>query len=196
MSPPGSISLLLSRLKAGDTAAVGPLWDRYCDQLARLARQKLQKRYRRVEDEEDIATRAFYSLCAGAQKGRFPAVTSRDSLWGLLVFITAQKAADWVAHERRKKRGGGKVRGHDALSRGSFDELLDNSPGPVTLNAWVEEYEQLLKRLGDATLRKIAELSVQGYKVDEIAEQLGLARRTIHRKLDRIRAILLSEVRL
>ena len=40
-----------------------------------------------------------------------------------------------------------------------------------------------------------AELKVQGYKVEEIAERLGLARRTIHRKIDLVRKVWLAEAR-
>jgi IS30 family transposase len=57
---------------------------------------------------------------------------------------------------------------------------------------WAEEYRKLLDRLGDETLRKVAELRVQGYRIDEIAEQLGRARGAINRKLRRIRDILLA----
>jgi DNA-directed RNA polymerase specialized sigma24 family protein len=200
MSLNGSISRLLEGLKAGDDAAAQALWERYCDRLVRLARRKLEARFRRVADEEDIALSAFNSLCLGGRRGRFPNLRDRDSLWGLLVFITAQKAAGWVVHEKRQKRGGGKVRGHSALidknrgtEEGSFDELIGPAPGPETLRVWAEEYEHLLDRLGDETLRHIAELSVQGHKIDEIAEKLGLARRTIHRKLHLIRKIWLPE---
>jgi DNA-directed RNA polymerase specialized sigma24 family protein len=193
---------LLEGFKGGDDAAVRSLWERYCDRLVRLARQKLGKRGRRVADEEDVALSAFHSLCQGARRGRFPALADREGLWGLLVFITAQKAADWVAYVRRKKRGGGKVRGDSAFDgvpagshEGGFDRILAQSPGPATLNVWAEEYGRLLDCLGDKTLRQVAELRVQGYKVEEIAERLGLARRTVHRKIDLIRKILLSEVR-
>jgi hypothetical protein len=94
------------------------------------------------------------------------------------------------------------VRGHSALEggpagshEGGFDRVLSRSPGPATLNVWAEEYGRLLDRLGDGTLRQVAELKVQGYKVEEIAERLGLARRTIHRKIDLIRKAWLAEVR-
>jgi DNA-directed RNA polymerase specialized sigma24 family protein len=198
--PQGSVSRWLDGLKASEGEAAAALWDRYGDRLVRLARKKLRHIRRRVFDEEDIAVSAFKSLCLGARKGRFPALADRDSLWGLLVFITAQKVADRIAHEHRKKRGSGKVRGHSALIgngagsvKGDFDRFVGSSPGPATLNAWAEEYDCLLKRLGDETLRTIAELGVQGYKIYEIAERLGLARRTIHRKLDLIRKILSAE---
>jgi DNA-directed RNA polymerase specialized sigma24 family protein len=193
---------LLERVKAGDDAAVRSLWERYCGRLVRLARQKLRNTERRVADEEDVALSAFHSLCLGARGGRFPALADRDGLWGLLVFITAQKAADWVAYARRQKRGGGKVRGHSALEdgpagshEGGFGQILAQSPGPATLNVWADEYERLLERLGDETLRQIAELKVQGHTVEEIAERLGLARRTVHRKINLIRKVWLAEVR-
>src|SRR5262249_58798218 len=96
MSLSGSISRLLEGLKAGDEAAAQALWKRYCDRLVRLARGKLAAKFRRVADEEDIALSAFKSLCLGGRRDRFPDLRDRDSLWGLLVFITAQKAADWV----------------------------------------------------------------------------------------------------
>ena len=38
----------------GDDAAVRSLWERYCDRLVRLARQKLRNTGRRVADEEDV----------------------------------------------------------------------------------------------------------------------------------------------
>jgi DNA-directed RNA polymerase specialized sigma24 family protein len=200
MPPPASVSGWLEGLKAGDEQATAALWQRFCDRLQRLARKKL-RHSRRVVDEEDIALSAFKSLCLGARRGRFPKLTDRDSLWGLLVFITGQKAADWIAHDRRKKRGGGKVRGHSALVGGEansslvdFDRFLASSPGPETLNIWAAEYERLLDRLGNRTLRKIAELRVQGHTVDEIAEKLAVARRTVHRKIDLIRKILSLEV--
>jgi DNA-directed RNA polymerase specialized sigma24 family protein len=202
MSPEGSVSRLFEGLKAGDDAAVRSLWERYCGRLVGLARQKLRNTGRRVADEEDIALSAFHSLCLGARGGRFPALADRDGLWGLLVFITAQKAADWAAYARRQKRGGGKVRGHSALDGGpagshedGFDRVLSQSPGPAMLNVWAEEYGRLLDRLGNETLRQVAELKVQGYTVEEIAERLGLARRTVHRKIHLIRKTWLAEAR-
>jgi hypothetical protein len=124
----------------------------------------------------------------------------RGGLWGLLVYIVAQKSADLIAYNRRLKRGGGKVRGHSAVcGKGAadcedgFDRIMLRQPGPETLRHWADVYRRFLDCLGDAKLRRIAELSGQGYKIDEIANKLGLARRTIHRKLELIRKIWLAE---
>jgi DNA-directed RNA polymerase specialized sigma24 family protein len=195
-----SVSYWVEGLKGGDSQAAAALWDRYCDRLVRLARRKLGHTSRRVADEEDIALSAFKSLCLGAREGRFPALADRGSLWGLLVFITAQKAADWIAHEHRQKRGGGKVRGDSALGRGKpgsgadgFDRIFANSPGPETLHILAAEFDRLLSRLGNPTLREIAEWRVQGHTVDEIAKKLNVAQRTVQRKLYLIRKILGAE---
>jgi len=149
MSPQESVSHWLEGLKGGEERAAAELWERYCDRLTRLARKKLGNMPRRVADEEDIAQSAFKSLCLGARKGRFPALADRDSLWKLLVFITAQKTADQIAYARRKKRGGGKVRGNSAVAggdagsdKGDFDRFFGKSPGPATLNIWAEEYDR------------------------------------------------------
>jgi DNA-directed RNA polymerase specialized sigma24 family protein len=192
MSPESSVADLIEGLKAGEPQAAQKLWDRYCDRLVGLARRKLRNVSRRMADEEDVALSAFNSLCVGAAKGRFPQVQDHQGLWGLLIFITAQKAADRIAHENRKKRGAGQVRGESALvhksnNRAGIDQLLAREPGPATLNLWVEEYERLLNDLHDPVLRRIAEMSVQRYTVEEIAETLGLAVRTIQRKLNLIR---------
>jgi len=190
---------MLDGLRAGDETTVRKLWERYCDRLTRLARRKLRHNRRRIADEDDVAQSAFLSLCLGARKGRFPALQDRNNLWGLLVFITAQKTADLITYEKRKKRGGGKVRGHSFIpgkdaARG-FDALEGRSPGPATLNVWKEEYERLLERLKDETLKRIAVLKMQGSTIDEIADELGCARRTVARKLDLIKKLLLLETR-
>jgi DNA-binding CsgD family transcriptional regulator len=58
-----------------------------------------------------------------------------------------------------------------------------------------EEYRLLLDRLGDDVLRKVAILRMEGHTTDEIAEQLGCARRTVARQLALIRRILTADGR-
>src|SRR5262245_37729931 len=52
--PPASVSDWLEPLKKGDAEAAMALWERYCERLVRLAREKLRRRNasRRVADEE------------------------------------------------------------------------------------------------------------------------------------------------
>src|SRR5439155_2313361 len=116
MPPSGSVSCWIDQLKIGDAAAAQPLWERYFQQLVRLARKKLQGVPRGAADEEDVALNAFDSFCRGAQQGRFPKLEDRDDLWQLLILITARKALDLRRHEFRQKRGGGRVQREMDLS--------------------------------------------------------------------------------
>jgi len=180
----GSVSRWIAGLKAGDAEAARPLWDRYFADLVRVARAKIRQARRpgADEDEEDAALSAFESLCAGLARGSFPRLVDRDDLWRLLVVITARKA--WAQAERRgRQKRGGLVRS-DA---GALDHLAGSGPTPEFAATVAEEYGRLLGSLGDDGLRQVALWRMDGYTVDEIAERLGCARRTVARRLDLIR---------
>src|SRR3954469_7065224 len=111
MSSQGSVTHWISLLKAGEHAAVQPLWERYFPRLVALARARLRGAPRRVADEEDVALSAFDSFCRHAEQGRFPQLLDRDDLWQVLVMLAARKAVELIRHECRLKRGGGEVQG-------------------------------------------------------------------------------------
>ncbi len=197
----GSVTHWLADLKAGDPNAASPLWDRYFARLVQLARRKLiaARRQGADADEEDAAVSAFESFCEGAAAGKFPLLADRDDLWKLLVVITARKAAGQADRRRALKRGGDRVAiefadpdGPDAFQPGramTIDQVVGHEPTPEFAAMVAEEYRLLLDRLGDDTLRSVALWRMEGYNNDEIAEQLGCARRTVARRLDLIRRI-------
>ena len=187
------VSVWIERLKSGDEEAANHLWRRYFDQLVRLVRAKLRVTPTRATDEDDVALSAFKSLCLGATRGRFPELTSRDQLWRLLVVITARKAWAHVEHERRFKRGGGKVFSQSILTGlcnedSGLAQIVGKKPTPEFAAQVAEEYAILLDRLGDATLRQVAQWKLEGYTNEEIAGKLGCVPRTVERKLERIRS--------
>src|SRR4051812_14399498 len=80
--PDGSVTRWLGDLKAGDQDAARRLWDRYFEQLVRLARSK-----RRGlpdpgvhSDEEDVALSALDCVFRGAAEGKYPDLGDRDDL--------------------------------------------------------------------------------------------------------------------
>ena len=184
----GSVTLWIERLKAGDPAAAGPLWQRYFRRLVALARQELGASPRRVADEEDVALEAFDSFCRGAEQGRFPRLEDRHNLWALLVTLTERHAFDLRAHEGRQKRGGGQVRGDSAFAEAA-DQQAGREPTPEFAAMVAEECRRLLGRLADAELRRIAVMKLEGYTNDEIAGRLGCVRTTVERRLRLIRAV-------
>ena len=194
----GSVTCWLGDLKGGDLAAAQPLWERYFSRLVGVARGKLRKvrRTSAGEDEEDAALSAFNSFCGGMARGRFPQLADRDDLWKLLVVITARKAMAQAQREGRKKRGGGRVVDEAVLfGQGSGDDgsmaglerIAGDGPSPEFAAMMAEECQRLLDSLDDDSLRQVALSRMEGYTNDEIADQLGCARRTIARRLDLIR---------
>jgi DNA-directed RNA polymerase specialized sigma24 family protein len=184
VSPEGSITRWLGRLRAGDPAAAQPLWERYFQQLVELARGRLRGAPRRAADEEDVALSAFDSFFRGAARGRFPRLADRDDLWRLLVVITARKALHLVRDEGRLKRGGGLAsKGEDV------EQVVAPEPTPEFAAQVAEECERLLGLLGDGRLRTLALWKMEGYTSEEIAERFDCAVRTVERQLQIIRLL-------
>jgi DNA-directed RNA polymerase specialized sigma24 family protein len=197
----GSVSHWIGALKEGDALAAQRLWERYFDALVRLARTKLGATPRRDADEEDIALSAFHSFCEGAAHGRFPQLDDRYGLWRLLVTVTLRKALDQSERQRRKKRGGGRVRGESVLNepdtdmrQAGIEQVVGREPTPEFAAMVADECRRLLEELGDETLRQIAVLRMEGYADPEIAARLGCGLRTVGRKLELIRKTWMREV--
>ncbi len=199
----GSVTRWITDLKAGESGAVQPLWERYFLRVVELARLRLRSSRRRNagSDEEDAALSAFDSLCAGLAHGRFPRLADRDDLWRLLVVITTRKVQAQVRRKLRQKRGAGQVRSASELAACDFDDddddllakAVSSEPTPEFAAMVAEEYRRLLERLGDDALRKVAILRMEGHTTDAIADQLGCARRTVARQLALIRRILSAD---
>ena len=191
MSSSGSVTQWIAQLKAGDPAAARPLWDRYFQQMVAHARRKLAAAPRRAGDEEDVALSAFHSFWQAAAQGRFPRLEDRHDLWQLLLVITDRKALKLAARERRQRRGGGQVLDEAACAAGwpTAVSFLTEAPEPAPEFAALvaDECRRLLLALGDAELRQVAVLKMEGYTVPEIAGRIGWAPRTVKRWLNLIR---------
>src|SRR5262245_26366986 len=189
------ISVWLARLSQGDVRAADEIWRSYFEKLVRFARRKLDSAPRRAADEEDVALSAMQSFYRGVADGRFAAIGDRDSLWRLLLTITTHKVFHELRGQRAVKRGGGQVRGESAFlgradggrEEAGIEQVLGREPSPEFAQELVEVCNRLLAGLGDASLRHVADLKLQGFTNDEIALELDCAARTVERKLERIR---------
>jgi DNA-directed RNA polymerase specialized sigma24 family protein len=160
-----------------------------------MARKRLQAAPRSAADEEDVALSAFDSFCRGVEEGRFPRLADRDDLWQVLAVIIQRKASNLVKHERRQKRGGGKIRHqsafhhHDGDGTAVFGQILSREPDPQFVIQVADECRHLLEKLPDEGLRSLAVWKMEGYTNDELAAKLGRSRATVERKLGLIRGI-------
>jgi DNA-directed RNA polymerase specialized sigma24 family protein len=190
MSSEGSVTGWLGQLRAGDPVAAQHLWERYFQRLVQLARQRLRGRGASGADEEDIALSAFASFCGHVEQGRWPQLQDRDNLWRLLVVLTARKASHLLRDERRLKRRGPAPASSPAAGDGQdvgLDQLLSQEPSPAFAAQVADECRRLLQSLGDPALESVALWKMEGYTVEEIAQKLGCASRSVKRKLSLIR---------
>jgi hypothetical protein len=207
----GSVTIWIGDLKNGGDSAAQKLWERYCDRLARLARQQLQSKLPRggMSDEQDAALSAFDSFCQGVRRNAYPRLDDRDDLWRLLVVLTTRKVSDLARTEMAAKRGGGKVQRHDGLTRGAGGTgqgggleagrvpragvWIDAEPSPEELVIHAEEFRRLLDGLGDNLLREIALAKLEGLTDEEVAKRFAKSRKWVQRKLTLIRERLRRE---
>jgi RNA polymerase sigma factor (sigma-70 family) len=187
MSSDQSVTTWIGLLRGGDHEAAQRLWERYFGRLVTFARGKLHGVTRRAADEEDVALSAFHSFCQAAQ--RFPQLNNRDDLWQVLVMLTARKAYQERREQQALKRGGAmdgpRAAGTAAVE---LDEIVGEEPTPEFAASVAEQFEVLLAKLPEPELRQIARLRLEEYTTEEIAEQLGIAERTVRRKLALIRS--------
>jgi RNA polymerase sigma factor (sigma-70 family) len=181
---PDSIIRWLRELESGDREqAACALWEHLFDRLVRYARKIILDTPRRVEDEEDVALSVFKSFCEATKKGRFHDLNDRDSLWKVLLKITARKSIDHIRRFGRKKRAG---KGESAIE-GGMEQMVSALPDPEFETIASEQYLLLLSLLHDPQLKQIAEGRIEGESNGELARELKCSERTIERKLHLIR---------
>lgn len=188
METPGSISVWLNSLRAGDRQVVRELWEAYFRRLVGLARRKLSGLVRGV-DAEDVALSAFNSFCLRAEAGGFPSLEDRSGLWQVLVLLTTRKAANRIKFEGRQKRDW--RRDDPALILGSdehaFLDAISREPDPAEAVEIADNVRRLLDGLGDDEYRTIALRKMEGFTDQQIAEQIGRSVATVERRLEAIR---------
>jgi len=196
MGREGSVTRLIQFLRSGDAAerdlAARLIWQRYFRDLLELARNNLNKRIRRREDEEDVLQSMYKSFCLRQQRGEFD-LASRDALWKLLVTITLRKARNAANKQMREKRDVGReqtISDQDDGESGQWvlEQMDSSGPSPAEAALLNEALERRLEMLDDAQLREIALWRLEGYTNGEIAARLDCTERSIERRLERIRS--------
>lgn len=186
-----TVTRWIDQLADGDQQAAEQLWQHISLRLEDFARQKLDDRIRRRYDEHDAANSAFHSLCRGLADGRLEA-DNRDAFWGMLAVITSRKIIAQRRQLNAQKRGGKALRGESGFGEfgsAGINEVDGQQARPDVLAEVSESCSELLNAIEDESLKKIVLLKFEGWKNGEVATELDCSRRTIERKLEKIRRI-------
>jgi RNA polymerase sigma factor (sigma-70 family) len=178
---------LMARWRQGDQQAATELFQRYTDRLIGLARSRLSSCLAQRLDPEDVVQSAMRSFFSGTREGRYQLERGGD-LWQLLVSITLHKLHKKVRRNTALKRDPGREQSFEAEANGPdlVDLLLAREPSPIEAVALVDEVEQVMRRLQPGP-RRMLELRLQGYNLEEIAAATQKGVTTVRRALKEIK---------
>jgi len=178
---PGSVSVWLGQIPAGDQEAHNRLLERYRPQVVGYARYRLQRLGVRHKDADDIAQEVFLGLFQRSEAGKLPDLNTRDALWLKLRRITGDRVKD--ARRKRLPFTESAVNvGENSSALPGMPQVADEQLDECLLMA---ENALIRRKLAERhpDLPEIVSLKVQGYSVDQIAEQMDVPKRTIERRL-------------
>jgi RNA polymerase sigma factor (sigma-70 family) len=198
-------TIIVNKIAAGDRMALEEFVHRYNWKMVRMAdRYMLRLRTHLVTcDAEDAVNDTLAKLYRRAIDGELPCVESSVAFWKMFFSMLKDEIRGALDRDAAIKRGGlgahrprdqsrlswnsrslGEVLSLDYLSVDEVYALLPRSQDLALIRLEIEEF---LQHLNDPLTRKIAELKLQSYTNEQIAELLELNERTIERKLAAIR---------
>jgi hypothetical protein len=184
---PGSITGWLNELKAGQTQAAEPIWNRYQAKLVAIASKQLARNTDPAVDGEDLVQNSFSEVCIAMQNGKYPDTRDREDLWGLLFVAVINRV-------RQHYRGLSALKRSDFSPRQVIDlSTLEDLRTPFAAAQTAELLEYLLSRLDlhdpSRLLRRIAVLYLDEHSASSIAKLLHKRKTSILVSLRLIRSI-------
>lgn len=178
---------LVALWRAGDEHAATELVSRYVARLIGLARSRLPKRFAHRIDPEDVVQSVYRTFFTGAREGRFELQRGGD-MWRLLVAITLHKVHNQLKRNAASKRALDceQTFGDESALNILQSAVPTTAPSPLDVVVLIDEVEQLMAGL-DPLKRRMLELRLQGYTLDEIAEASHCSQRTVRRVLEDVK---------
>jgi len=178
---------LLRRFRDGQGDAATALYLRYAQRLQRLADSQTDPRIALQVDPEGIVQSVFRTFFRRVSDGHYDVIAS-DELWKLFLVIALNKIRNTAAHHRAAKR--------NPIGVASLDENMLATVGEQDQQALVAlrlTIQEILQEVPEAQ-RRIVLLRIEGFEVQEIADQVGRSKRSVERLLqefrNRLRAVI------
>jgi RNA polymerase sigma factor (sigma-70 family) len=181
--------LLQSLDPAERDAAAQAIWQRYSDQLLRVAAATLFDGVRAREDEQDVVQDAFASFCQRQQRGDYQ-LDGRNGLLSLLVTITARKACNINHHHQaqgrdyRQEQRVHAAEPSDSVSSWLLEQIDSAQASPQMAAIFREEFTRHLAMLSDEVRRAVVLCWVEGQTRKQAAQEMKSSVRTIARCLE------------
>jgi RNA polymerase sigma-70 factor (ECF subfamily) len=178
---------LMARWHGGDERAAAILVHRYGERLRALARSRLPAALAHRVDADDVVQSAYRSFFTGARAGRL--VLRRDGdVWPLLAKITLHKLKHHVERCRAAKRAATRERpfGRESSLARLGGVGPSGGPSPSQAAEHAETIERLCRNLPPLQ-RRIVELRLHDYRLEEIAAEVRRSERTVRRVLEEIK---------
>jgi RNA polymerase sigma-70 factor (ECF subfamily) len=178
----------------GDEGAASALFQRYAVRLIACVQAHWSEKLARHLDPEDVVQSAYRRSFSSVRDGRYLLEHSGD-LWRLLVAVALKN----VQYPVEDSTGKGAVsRGLSLdVARGmtpSNPALVAHDPSPAEVMAVADELEHVFHGLAPLECRMFL-MRLEGFTLDEIAQQMHRSQRTVRRVMDRIKAYLEQCVR-
>jgi RNA polymerase sigma-70 factor, ECF subfamily len=182
-----SFEAVMRRLKTGDNDAAREVFQRYAHRLIGLARSRLGTLMRQKVDPEDVVQSVFKSFFVRQVDGRID-LDDWNGLWAMLTVITLRKCGHRIEYFRAACRDLRREadRSPSPDESGAAWEAVARDPTPSEAALLSETLEQLLQPL-DERERQIAVMSLQGFTIVDIANEVKRSERTVQRVLDHVR---------
>jgi len=182
--PSPSFVEVINGLQVNEQTAARKIYERFIDQLIRLAANRLHRPLGADADPEDVAHSVMESFFAGHAEGKFE-VHNWSMVYGLLAHITLRKCLNRIRHLTAQKR--------DVNATSSFAdwEYAANGPGPDE-EAMVADLLDKVLREFDEDQREVIEAFMQGASKETVAIKVRLSVRTIDRIVERFRGRLME----
>lgn len=190
---PTDLVELINRLRRGDKHAAAEIHRRLSDRLTKLARRRIPDPIRAKVDPEDIVQSTFRGFFMHQVKGEYQLQSWQD-LEKLLTRMTMRRCnrerLRYIT-QSRNYRVEAPLGNPDASDD---SHMIDNADSPQDQVILAETFQRLLDDLSPRD-REIVQLAIEGKKANEIAEQIGVSRRTADRIVENFRRQIKDQAR-
>jgi DNA-directed RNA polymerase specialized sigma24 family protein len=178
---PDGAAQLLGRMRSGDREAAAEFVQRFAMRIRRRARGKLGPAMRRLFDSQEILSTLGRRLDAFIRSGRLRATTELE-LWTLVCRIADNAVVEKarVFRSLQAKEGRGSPLAHRMLQQ--FRDAERATPdGPEM------EMDRALRSVRSEIDREILGMWLNGTRLNEVAESMGMAPTAIRKRWQGIR---------